>query len=166
MRKISYFSASMIVAFPEPRAPKEKSHPIFFCPLGSLDTVYTVVISKNQFAYGTLGQSLDYSWWLVICIVCLFVTVPFLFPLKVGKLDSYLSKTLENLKIWKICKDGTWYTNSLPKEHPKVIWITWHTPWALVTSAFFQRKLKIKKYQCVISMCYIKKYRYTLHFDT
>ena len=51
----------MIVAFPEPRAAKEKSHPIFFCPLGSLDTVYTVVISKNQFAYGTLGQSLDYK---------------------------------------------------------------------------------------------------------
>ena len=50
----------MIVAFPEPRAAKEKSHPIFFCPLGSLDTVYTVVISKNQFAYGTLDQSLDY----------------------------------------------------------------------------------------------------------
>ena len=50
----------MIVAFPEPRVPKEKSHPIFFCPLGSLDTVYTVVVSKNQFAYGTLGQSLDY----------------------------------------------------------------------------------------------------------
>ena len=44
----------MIVAFPEPHAPKEKSHPIFFCPLGSLDTVYTAVISKNQFAYVTL----------------------------------------------------------------------------------------------------------------
>ena len=50
----------MIAAFPEPCAPKEKSHPIFFRPLGSLDTVYTVVISKNQFAYGTLTQSLDY----------------------------------------------------------------------------------------------------------
>ena len=48
----------MIVAFPEPRAPKEKSHAIFFCPLGSLDTVYTIVISKNQVAYGTLGQIL------------------------------------------------------------------------------------------------------------
>ena len=59
MRKI-YFSASMIVAFPEPRAAKKKSHPIFFYPLRSLDTVYTVVISKNQFAYGTLGQSLNY----------------------------------------------------------------------------------------------------------
>ena len=37
----------MIVDFSEPRAPKEKSHPIFFCPLGSFETVYTVAISKN-----------------------------------------------------------------------------------------------------------------------
>ena len=50
----------MIVAFPEPHAPKEKSHLIFFCPLGSLDTVYPVLISENQFALGTLDQSLDY----------------------------------------------------------------------------------------------------------
>ena len=50
----------MIVAFPEPHAPKEKSQPIFFCPLGSLDTVHMAVISKNQFVYGTLDQSVDY----------------------------------------------------------------------------------------------------------
>ena len=37
----------MIIAFSEPGAPKEKSHPNFFCPLGSLGTVYTVVITKN-----------------------------------------------------------------------------------------------------------------------
>ena len=48
----------MIVAFPEPRTPKEKSHPNFICPLGPLDTVYTVVISKNKFAFGPeLGLS-------------------------------------------------------------------------------------------------------------
>ena len=43
----------MIVAFPEPCTPKEKSHPVFICPLGLLDTVYTVVISKNKFAFGS-----------------------------------------------------------------------------------------------------------------
>ena len=37
----------MTIDFSEPRALKEKSHPIFFCPLGSLETVYTVTISKN-----------------------------------------------------------------------------------------------------------------------
>ena len=42
-----FFLTSMIVDFSEPRAPKEKSHPIFFCPLGSFETVYTVAISKN-----------------------------------------------------------------------------------------------------------------------
>ena len=110
MSKISFFSASKIVAFPEPRAPKEKSHPIFFCPLGYLDAVYTVVISKNHFAYGILGQSLDYSWWLVICIVSLFVTVPFLFPLKVGKLDSYLSKKL--VLFLFACNDEQWFSSS------------------------------------------------------
>ena len=29
---------------------------------------------------------------------------------------------------------------NLPKEDPKNIWITWHTPWVLLTSAFFHRK--------------------------
>ena len=28
----------------------------------------------------------------------------------------------------------------LPKEDRKNIWITWHTPWVLLTSAFFHRK--------------------------
>ena len=37
----------MIVAFPEPRAPKERVAQ-FFCPLGSLNTVYTVVIFKKS----------------------------------------------------------------------------------------------------------------------
>ena len=30
---------------------------------------------------------------------------------------------------------------TLPKEDLKSIWITWHTPWLLLTSAFFYRKL-------------------------
>ena len=34
----------MVIDFSEPRAPKEKSYPVFFCSLGSLDTV---AISKN-----------------------------------------------------------------------------------------------------------------------
>ena len=29
---------------------------------------------------------------------------------------------------------------TLPKEDPKTIWITWHTPWVLLTSAFFNQK--------------------------
>ena len=28
---------------------------------------------------------------------------------------------------------------TLPKEHPKNVWITWHTHWVLLTSAFFHR---------------------------
>ena len=47
----------MIVAFPEPRAPKERVAQ-FFCPLGSLDTVYTEVIFKNQFTSGISGPEL------------------------------------------------------------------------------------------------------------
>ena len=31
-----------------------------------------------------------------------------------------------------------WYTS--PKEDPKEIWVTWHTPWVLLTSGFFHRK--------------------------
>ena len=29
---------------------------------------------------------------------------------------------------------------TLPKEDPKNIWITWHTPWILLTSIFFHLK--------------------------
>ena len=50
--KSCIFLISMIIDFSEPRAPKEKSHPIFFCPLGSLETVYIVA----------MFQSLDYTW--------------------------------------------------------------------------------------------------------
>ena len=36
--------------------------------------------------------------------------------------------------------DGTWHSYTLPKEDPKNIWIVWHTPWVLLTSAVFQGK--------------------------
>ena len=48
-----------------------------------------------------------------------------------------------------------WHSHTLPKEDPKNIWITWHTAWVLLISAFFQ---EISKF------CYIKKYRYRLYF--
>ena len=31
----------------------------------------------------------------------------------------------------------TWYSYTLPKEDSKNIWITWRTPWFLLTSVFF-----------------------------
>ena len=33
--------------------------------------------------------------------------------------------------------DEIWHSYNLPKEVPKNIWIMWHTPWVLLTSAFF-----------------------------
>ena len=47
---------------------------------------------------------------------------------------------------------------TLPKEDPKNISITWHIPWVLLTSTLFHQKSA--------NFCYIKKYRYRLHFDT
>ena len=50
----------------------------------------------------------------------------------------------KNVPLPKIChtypkliKLGSY---SLPKEDPKNIWITWHNPWVLLTSAFFHCK--------------------------
>ena len=44
-------------------------------------------------------------------------------------------------KIWHISyNDETWHIYTLPKEDPKTIRITWHTPWVLLTSAFFKWK--------------------------
>ena len=44
----------------------------------------------------------------------------------------------------KICdtsyNDETWHSYTLPREDPKNIWITWHTLWVVLTSAFFHRK--------------------------
>ena len=34
----------------------------------------------------------------------------------------------------------TWHSYTLPKEDPKKIWITWHTLWILLISAFFHGK--------------------------
>ena len=45
--------------------------------------------------------------------------------------------------------DETWHSYTLPKENPKNIWITRHTPWLLLT---------------INNFCYIKKYRYKFHF--
>ena len=36
--------------------------------------------------------------------------------------------------------DETWQSYTLPYADPKNIRITWHTPWLLLTSAFFHRK--------------------------
>ena len=38
------------------------------------------------------------------------------------------------------CNYETWHSYISSKEDPKNIWITWHTPWVLLTSAFFHRK--------------------------
>ena len=43
-------------------------------------------------------------------------------------------------KIQWSYNDETWYKHVLHKEDLKYIWITWHTPWILLTSEFFQRK--------------------------
>ena len=44
----------------------------------------------------------------------------------------------------------------IPKGDPKTIWVTWHTPLVLLTSAFLP---EISKF------CYIKKYKYRFHLD-
>ena len=36
--------------------------------------------------------------------------------------------------------DEAWHSYTSPKEYPKSVWITWHTPWFLLTSAFFHWK--------------------------
>ena len=36
--------------------------------------------------------------------------------------------------------DKTWHSYTLPKKGWKNIWITWHIPWVLLTSAIFHRK--------------------------
>ena len=43
--------------------------------------------------------------------------------------------------------DETWHSYTLPKEDPKYIWITWHTPWVLLTSTFSTRNQKSLLYQ-------------------
>ena len=53
--------------------------------------------------------------------------------------------------------DETSHSYTLPKEDPKTIRITWHTPGVLLTSAFLLE---------IIKFCSIKKYRYTFHLDT
>ena len=35
--------------------------------------------------------------------------------------------------------DGTWHSYTSPKDDPKNKWITWYTPWFLLTLALFQR---------------------------
>ena len=38
------------------------------------------------------------------------------------------------------CNDESWHSYTSPKEHSKNIWITWHTPWVLLTLSFFHWK--------------------------
>ena len=47
----------------------------------------------------------------------------------------------------KSYNDGTWQTYTLPKEDPKNIQITWHTPWVLLTLATFSGNQQILLYQ-------------------
>ena len=59
-------------------------------------------------------------------------------------------------KIWHTSYKGkSWHSYTLPKEDSKNIWITWYTPWVLLTSAFLLE---------IVKFCYIAKYRYRFHF--
>ena len=46
--------------------------------------------------------------------------------------------------------DETWHSYTLSKEDPKNIWITWHTPCVLLTSAFFTGN------QQILLSCHLK----------
>ena len=46
-------------AFSGPRVPLKENHSNYFYLLASTVIVYIGMISKNQYAYGTLGQSQD-----------------------------------------------------------------------------------------------------------
>ena len=50
-------------------------------------------------------------------------------------------------KNHKSSNDETWHSYTLPKEDPKNIWITWHIPWLLLTSVFFNGNQQILLYQ-------------------
>ena len=43
--------------------------------------------------------------------------------------------------------DETWDSYTLPKEDTKNTHVTWHTPWVLLTSAFFQQKFLYRDIQ-------------------
>ena len=54
-----------------------------------------------------------------------------------GKKDPLSLKSVTHIpKWWNL----TLYSYTLPKEDPKDIWITWYTPWVLLTTTFFHRK--------------------------
>ena len=48
-------------AFSDPPATLKESQPISFSSSASAGIVYIGMISKNQYAYGTLGQSQNYN---------------------------------------------------------------------------------------------------------
>ena len=61
----------MIIALLEHCTPKEKSHPVFICTLGSLETVYTVVIFNLLMGHWSRAWTnwnvLQYFWIIRIC---------------------------------------------------------------------------------------------------
>ena len=54
----------MIIAFPEPCAPKGKNHRIFSCPLGSLEIVYIIVSLKINLLTGHWAKA-----WTTPCVL-------------------------------------------------------------------------------------------------
>ena len=53
------------------------------------------------------------------------------------------AKSSPSLKTITICSTMKLGSFSLPKEDPKNMWITWHIPWILLTSAFIHWKSAI-----------------------
>ena len=80
-------------------------------------------------------------------------------PKSVTHINTNMSHhtVISHNSVTHINNDETWHTYTLPKEDTKNIWITWHTPWVLLISAFFT---EINKF------LYIKKYKYRFYFDT
>ena len=60
---------SLTREFSEPCAPLKESHPIYFSSSASPGIAYIRMISKNQNAYGTLGHSQDYIFFIIIGMI-------------------------------------------------------------------------------------------------
>ena len=103
-------------------------------------------------------------FWFIYLVYLVYSFILFIFFITLFKMSLFRLLTDGEPK-WSppknlshiSCNYETPHSCTLPKEDLKDIWIKWHTPWVLLTSAFIL--LGIRK------TCYINKCRYILHFD-
>ena len=125
-----------------------------------------LLLTPNFFEYSTFpSTNSHFSMFFIVQVLFSSAIIPTLFKIT---LTLFRMGIFGAAHGWGVCKKvpfpkichtyPTMLKLDIPKEDPKIIWIRWHTLLSSAGISIFSPGIN--------NFCYIKKYRYKLHFGT